>query len=106
VNNLEFAILLASLLFGGHAALHQWDVRSTRRAMLQRACRAPECVVRAWLESQTDDGAPQLLIQFAGGQPYVVAQGSAGCAEAATRLRAAGIKVDASAIQQTHPPPA
>ncbi|QCB48362.1 hypothetical protein [Hydrogenophaga sp. PAMC20947] len=103
MNNLQFAILLATLLFGGHLALHRWDIRQTRRSLLLRACKAPEHVARAWVEGQESGKAPKLWLQFTGGQPQTVAQGNTGCAAVSTRLRAAGVTVDASAIQQQVP---
>ncbi|AOW12701.1 hypothetical protein LPB72_16925 [Hydrogenophaga crassostreae] len=100
MNNLQFAILLATVLFGGHAALHRWDIRQTRRALLQRALRFPEYVARAWVEGQADDGTAKLWLQFTGGQPHVAAQGRTAVPEAVARLSAMGIDVECGALQK------
>ena len=64
-----------------------------RRALLGRACHAPEDLERAWVERLEGDRPPKLWLQFTGEPPQTVAQGSAGCAKAVARLRAAGISV-------------
>ncbi len=99
MNHFQVAILLATVLFGGHAALHRWDLRKTRREMLQRACRAPEHVARAWAEGGQSDGSVKLWLQFNGKTPHMVALGRKACAEALGRLRAAGIGVETDALQ-------
>jgi hypothetical protein len=99
VNTLQFAILLATVLFGGHSALHRWDIRQTRRALLQRASRFPEYVVRAWVEGREDDGSAKLWLRFTGGQPHIAAQGRMAVPEAVVRLGAVGITVERGAVQ-------
>lgn len=89
--------MLAAILFGGHVALHHWDLRNTRRELLLRACRAPEYVTRAWVEGEEGQASAKLWLQFAGGKPHMVGQGRIGCVDAAIRLRGAGIILDASA---------
>ena len=91
--------MLAALLFGGHSALHRWDLRKARREMLLRACRAPEYVAQAWVEGEEGQASAKLWLQFAGGKPHLVADGRLGCVEAAIRLRGAGITLDAGAAQ-------
>ena len=99
MNPFEFALMLAALLFGGHSALHRWDVRKTRREMLRRACRAPEHVAQAWVEGEEGRASGRLWLQLAGGKPQMVADGRLGCVEAAIRLRGAGIKLSVCAAQ-------
>jgi hypothetical protein len=99
VNIFQFALLLVAILFGGHSALHRWDLRTTRRALLQRACRAPEIVARVWVEGRAGEKSAQLWLQFAGGKPHAVAKGSKACTETIARLTAAGIAVDTSAFE-------
>ena len=91
--------MLAAVLFGGHLALHHWDLRQTRRELLLRACRAPEYVARAWVEGEEGQASAKLWLQFAGGKPRMVGEGRIGCVEAAIRLRGAGIVLDAGAPQ-------
>ena len=97
---IEFAIMLATFLFGGHSAIHRWEARKTRRALLLRACKAPEFVARAWVERQEDGQSTALWLQFTGGKPHTLAQGKLACAEVVARLRAAGVVVDTSAVQK------
>lgn len=100
VNILLFAILLAAFLFGGHSALHWGRVLMARRALLRRACHAPEHQERAWVGSLEDGRPHKLWLQFTGEPPQTVAQGSTGGAKAVTRLSAAGITVESGATQQ------
>jgi hypothetical protein len=104
VNIYLFAILLAAFLFGGHSALHWGSVLMARRALLRRACHAPEHLKRAWVESLEDDGPPELWLQFTVEPPQTVAQGNTGCAKATKRLNAAGITVQSSAASAARTP--
>ena len=66
LNIFQFALMLVAVLFGGHSALHRWDLRTTRLAMLRRACKFPDGVARAWVEIHEGGKPPKLWLQFSG----------------------------------------